>query len=673
MEFGEGVVWKLNGCCKVARRVLAKSGKGREYGRMRDRLIQFTLCWVCAFVPACLNADAAAQPVPSGPVTATRELWVRKFERSPTFRRERWSHDLPARSLGEGGSNLRAGDFDCDGFADLAAYDRDSRTIYLALSNGRERFTTKAVGTLPSPLDWAAVTVRPPTADRCARLVVPEPNTEGYLMSELSEGGQLSWERRVLGADGGKLGPLLFSPELHGGQRRFFTLRPHADGSLGIGSIDEHGALALRSRIGLSDTFLGVAPLFEGAPSLPIFRPGGNAWAYVNDRERWITLLEAPKDLSWGREQLLDVNGDGISELLLPGADLQGTWIVFVYGTGAIAIPNRSLSNLLRSQTVAAHGDFHGTGRDDLLLLDDEGFVLLHPEPSPAVAGLSFLVNGEFVVSDAMGRLAAKLGDAATVRLSALDGAREIVQPEVERTLPKQSPFRVTVLVDTEVEGERGRILSLRRSNAQGPFVCGGFTDRTLMFAVGRTPVCPRGYAFQEMDDGSLPPTGTCCKLPQDDVLKEGGSWFKGSCPPQSVITAVDFVKNGADDPRSWSELLVRCTPVNPERYVLVEAEAGVSFGEGGASGQRSEERDRSDLPAALRAGYGRIELSHWDVDGCLGKSLGQLLVAVRGPRCEDMRFATLKERGASDAVTMYPACREMKDIYDPSRGCLAE
>lgn len=604
---GLAIVKKIAEAHKVPLEVTSAEGKGSRFSLTLEKYLPIFLF---ALLPLSLSpGDLLAQPM--------ERRALSEFERSPVFQREVvfqeevWSHNLPSQISPQAVS----GDFNGDGKADLLAFHLPSQTLHLADSDGKALFQSRPFGTLPSGVSWESLRSVRLQGESAHRLITPFGDAHAVWLSKI--GFPLQWERKEVQGDGGRIGSVFIQSPSEDRIQTFVTPRIHSEGSIAIGIFDVGSGIRLQDRVGYQGHFLGILNTTGKSRPYLLFRNDKSfsspIWGYLDEKKIWHQLFRSPRDLSWGKEEILDVNGDGVQEILLPGRNLQGSWLLSLYGKSAVAMPVRSLGDKLRKRSILAVGDFHGSGREDLAVLEAEGIRIFSPQTT----------------------------------LSAED------LPAVR-----------------EHEQEVGAILSQSGNETPGPFLCNGFQENGEL---GRTASCAAGYAFLEIDDGGPPPTGTCCKLPAIDILSGKEVIAKRRCPDNSILVGVSPMLSSKAQPVNWESLELHCAFINTDRYTLGPPTAGESYGDSSSITTEIHQKDRDRLPLGIRFGAGRIELSLWDSDGCIGREAGEVLLAIQGPHCRDMLFAHLQRRnsrGHSENLQMFPRCREVSDIYDPSRGC---
>ena len=82
-------------------------------------------------------------------------------------------------------------------------------------------------------------------------------------------------------------------------------------------------------------------------------------------------------------------------------------------------------------------------------------------------------------------------------------------------------------------------------------------------------------------------------------------------------------------------------------------------------------------IPLALRVGAGRAGWSLHDSYGCVGEKGQGILLGATGARCNEKDFGVLEYLGndgdppLGTAVSIFPKCSKLEDIYNPLSGCI--
>ena len=236
-------------------------------------------------------------------------------------------------------------------------------------------------------------------------------------------------------------------------------------------------------------------------------------------------------------------------------------------------------------------------------------------------------------------------------------------------------------------------------SEPSSQMLCSGFNKELGKFgpplrAAGQ-PIghhdCPEDQAFiASRSPGGpiwgtkgIPVRGFCCPLPRKDILSEEKVTTREECPYGYVATG-SFNKPGCSRfmkffwscPGESGEYL-RCTKINLERYQLGKARIGIYWGAGSSQIHEDKTIRHSEIPAAIRAGIGRVSKYTWAFDGCIGEPIGSLLVGKKAKYCKDFIFRELQYAGKDGdppkgtAVKMYSECESIDDVMNPNPSCI--
>lgn len=203
------------------------------------------------------------------------------------------------------------------------------------------------------------------------------------------------------------------------------------------------------------------------------------------------------------------------------------------------------------------------------------------------------------------------------------------------------------------------------------PAVCLGYHPFAALGAPSKwgnqSSFCPPGSAYFGALEGLVPDAarnavlGSCCRLPRADILLDEHLTATVECPDGYVIT-------GSEGMAPSLPTKLRCTRINSLRYSLGPLREGRYWGNGLSSRGQSEQLQLTDIPAAIRSAIGRADDVSWALDGCVGTPIGALLVKKGGKHCQESGYRELLED--RKPVTMFPDCREIENIFDPTSGC---
>lgn len=176
---------------------------------------------------------------------------------------------------------------------------------------------------------------------------------------------------------------------------------------------------------------------------------------------------------------------------------------------------------------------------------------------------------------------------------------------------------------------------------------------------------------------------GRCCPLPKGILFKEH-LYASVECPEGFVATGVksqvgpDLCKAGWEDCKAkWDSAshLLRCSKVDPSRFVLGEASSGKILGfhlmlEPGKESYTS----RGRIPLGFRYGVIRSSLYEIEGGGFVGYPWGSLLTGKLGKNQFVFRPLVWKNSpGGEPTVKLYPDCVSLKNELSPYPICVAE
>ena len=619
--------------------------------------------------------EAAACPADHMPYSRPKvaTIFTRLFERRPEFERTEWSHNFPDLK------NLKfyPGDFNCDGRSDLLAHEANTDQMFLGLSDKNGHFAVSSVGKAPENLRWEYAQVAPYHQYSCATLLLPRHlPTRQTFAARFCGGEQLSWQQIDFPYPQPEFRDMLFGDALKPGSENFFTvpfaqapyLRTEMSPATGGGKEKEQSSIPPADR-----PAVGTARWSSTERSALVVQDSPWEFLYWKLGEQAFPFIRLPKGLFWEKPVLADLNGDSLSDMVVPSKGAQGTWIVLAYGDYRLLFPNLSLTRATQEETIHGVGDFDGDGKDDLLLIHENSLQVISQKPTAVIPFQRIQVGKDLHQSDDQGKILLSLDSLETLNIVVSKTELGVSTPSISRRVDSRLFRPVNILFDPFPSEERGALVRAPNLPTQGPYLCatvnrGGEPNHPF----GRTLECPKNFAFLELDDSGPPSSGTCCRLPADDILGSESFWTVRTCPENTVLTALR--KREKQEHQGDSiQFDIRCTTINTARYSLSSPYPGYLFGEGGSLSIVPEEIDRSRIPLAYRRAFGSILEGSLDIDGCLGQPWGALLTAIKGKDCKTLEFRALLEKDANGKLTpvqMYPDCKTLSDPYDPSRGC---
>lgn len=448
--------------------------------------------------------------------------------------------------------------------------------------------------------------------------------------------------------------------------RRFRSVMPmdRADWLLGAGDFDGDG----REEIAVG----GDNGYFW------LFAPSGD-----QEAERWSTSF--PEKQSYPVRAIVDLNGDGRSDLLACSQKFAGCWVGESNGKTGLEQPIVVPEQLKDERRSILVGDFLGDGGQQLLSCDGTSCLLIRAEPGPPMPGVTISLRGGVSgETDREGIYRVEMPPAQHSVFS-MDASRDgtsFVRSSltVHRRGRRRIALRVIGTESSELEARRGQRFGMFEA-LPGPYVCLGYSPLRIAGLMKWGAVverCPEDHAFYAMDDRNPGRSngktfrfgGWCCPLPAADILMKAETEAPEACPDQHVAIGAISRNNGTD--------ALICAGINTTRYALRAPRPGVYFGSGLSMRWQGRQVSRSALPPAIRYGIGRVLSERWDVDGCVGDPPGALFVGVAGGgSCAKTRFSVLEYVGLPDGpprgtpVEMYPRCRAIDDPFDPRAGCV--
>ncbi len=388
---------------------------------------------------------------------------------------------------------------------------------------------------------------------------------------------------------------------------------PGTDGCIGVGCFEPivDGSLPARSAALLCPpltTFVALDLEGNGIDSLLLTQPTMSSWLAASPPTTRVWASFPPR-VQWKKRFVGDFDGNGKEDLLLHGSPLRVTYIAHTFERYSLETPVEWPFTPEVDANSITVGDFDGDGRSDL--------VGLKPTRREIVLALS-------------------------------------------RDAPKPPSSRPT----------HGAITDFGAVPNQ-PSVCIGYNPFVGQWAGtkwgAQTGFCPNGFAYYGATEGLIPGAehntviASCCPLPRRDILLEEHVFAAVECPDGYVITG--------SEPLNKSEASkVRCTKINAAKYQLGPLKPGRYWGNGLSSRGQLEQLQLADLPVAIRSGISRTDYSSWSIDGCVGTPPGALLVKKGAKHCQESGYRELLENGVP--VKMFPDCREIENVFDPTSGC---
>lgn len=229
---------------------------------------------------------------------------------------------------------------------------------------------------------------------------------------------------------------------------------------------------------------------------------------------------------------------------------------------------------------------------------------------------------------------------------------------------------------------------TVNQPRAYHPQLCLGYNPELKLWAweSKRTiylRYCPNNYAYfglarasgEQRSGERVSAAGDCCKLPAEDILTDDHVFAATSCPPDYVATGGTFAQWYITGSASsfW------CTKINLKRYQLGAPHQGIMWGTASQASfpfRESKHILKRKIPLGIRYGIGRETRTQWRESGCIGVPSGSLPVAKLGQGCKNTVFRELQYRGEGEdppqgtAVTMFPDCKEISDIFDSEGTC---
>ena len=236
--------------------------------------------------------------------------------------------------------------------------------------------------------------------------------------------------------------------------------------------------------------------------------------------------------------------------------------------------------------------------------------------------------------------------------------------------------------------------------NSPQPRVCVGFDAHHQRWGVlsvnfvSREDYCVDGYAL--MSHGHVSGRwylaanrfileGNCCPLPEG-VLTNQHIFVSDHCPDNFVVTG-GRVTPGQPATEFAPQIELQCTKINTTHYLLGPPSQGWFVGWGRElfpeylsrlRGVTIQHTAWASIPAALRFGLLRKNLTNFGSGGCVGYPWGSVLTGRIGNDCENMTFRRILLRPKEEdtrpvPLQVFPACRALDNPFDPNASCLPD
>jgi hypothetical protein len=132
----------------------------------------------------------------------------------------------------------------------------------------------------------------------------------------------------------------------------------------------------------------------------------------------------------------------------------------------------------------------------------------------------------------------------------------------------------------------------------------------------------------------------------------------------------------------------LRCTRIDVSRYALGPVRAGQEidivreyFAEQRNRllqrffGPPSRRLNWSNIPPGIRYAIGRLSISRWNWNACIGNPVGSLFIGKQGKSCGGLRFRELLTRSDTanpgPPVPLFPSCAALDDLFSPQPHCI--
>ncbi len=560
---------------------------------------------------------------------------------------------------------ITSGDFNCDGADDLFVEDSTGQPM-VAISDGKRSFVSRAISGIAREAllrgRWREASSFDPERTKCDLLLVPEEKRGaiqfGSPCEEKEPWNRIEWSERVFSRTFG-----LFS---HAAPQVLGIIR---DQPFRVVTAFFSNLVKSRSEGGHPESYtLVAADNFHGLEDDELLYRYQSR-NYITSSASDTTWGELPANYDWrGKELVADFTGDGRADVLTEGEGIAGKWLIRSFGNFGVERP-LPLPSAVVSLSLESAGDFDGDGFSEAVAIQPGGFLVLSlvrpqvvPEPVKIRAS-----NGVSTLSREDGAYQLE----SDTPLGVVSPASDVSDFSPSARAAYVASRSGRPLHFFKVWKDRDEVGGAFDESGTGPYVCTGTQIAGSRW--GRVQLCPDGYAFQEVDDSMGFRLGTCCRLPRADILLKAYEYAKDACPSDSIVTGLSSDRKALEAICPSCDYVLRCTKINTAKFGLSKPTPGRYYGTGVSGFMRGLGIQRNELPVAIRSGMGRVSLLNWDVDGCLGKSAGMLMVAAKGKRCDQVEFSTLQEKESKEDIVMFPRCREMVDIFDATAGCRPE
>lgn len=652
-----------------------------EFVRLRRMCRSLSLLFVSLFATVVFPArDSGAQPVVAGERTLpSAVLRIVTLDDKAPFISERW----PVSAALPFCDNFQSADVDGDGRAEFVAL-RGS-----ALLVGRNTNRSFELQTISLSSDATKVTAGKFRCGKEAQLVV----ASGKALFLVDPSSGIKSEIVSPSEPFGEVVEVAAGDVTDDGQDELVVL--DRANRVAIYALAVDGPKVLASRLSIravepEDDMLFVDHFVGGGHASAIRLSSGSGATYSGFTSFvHFGLTDNTVQRNWGQlerpitPQIIakgDFNADGRTDLLVFAGSVYRWWMMQSVGEVSAEIPVGGIQADAASREAAAGGDYDGDGADDVLICNSR-------RPELVVARSSFAsplsipeasVEGARMLAPGLYGFDIEPERQPVLRIPGYRAQYTSWQPRgsARRCSPRAlNAVGISEAEDRKVVGQALRI----GPPAQGPFVCTGFNPAGLVKWPARSHRCAAGYAFFAADDlgGPRRPkdemafSGSCCRLPSDDILTDEVVLSETDCPESTVAVGVE-----SDEGCVSCRWRFACQKLNLERYRLGPSIPGRYFGSGVAGKSSADGIAEHDIPLAIRPGALRWSYAKQQVDGCVGMPFGSVAVS-RGRACGEIFFRQIQYAGrdgdpkAGTPVKMYPECAALDDPFSPTAGCI--